>query len=240
LIAELDDLSLAPPPVLSVICKASFNEEDYSRAKEILEIFKARFEESDFTKAAYKLRAYDLFTANDLDDALAIIKDTQALYGTDPDVAWAQVLKGRVELRKEDFDAARESLQAILTVRSWRGEPYAEACYYLGQVEETAGDPRKAFGWYQRTYFQYKGHANGKWAADAYLASARCLQSMGRENDRRNTYRAMLFDPYVNQLPQADEARTALGMDEVMEINQMLAAGSQTNITVTIDVEESE
>ena len=72
----------------------------------------------------------------------------------------------------------------------------------------------KAFGFYQRTYFQYKGHAGGKWAADAYLASARCLDILGLENDKRNTFRAMLFDPFVNKLEQANVAREILGQTE--------------------------
>jgi hypothetical protein len=104
---------------------------------------------------------------------------------------------------------------------------------------ELAGDPRKAFGWYQRAYFQYKGYADGRWAAEAYLASARCLQKMGRPNDVRNTYRAMLFDKYVNDLPQAEVARKALGPEEVLEIKAKINSGTETNITVTLDAEAS-
>lgn len=240
LIAELDDLTQAPPPVLGIICDASFEEEDYSRAKEMFELFLTRFEESEFMRSAYKLRAYDLFAANDLAGAMNIVEDAQALYGTEPDVAWAQLLKGRIELEQGNVAAARETFRAVLTVRAWRGVPYAKATLALGETEEAAGNPVRAFGWYQRVYSLYKAYDDGYWAAEAYLASARCLRKMGRENDRRNTFRAMLFDKYVNTLPQADAARAALGADEVMEINRMLAAGSQTNITVTVDAEGTE
>ncbi len=240
LMAELDDLTLAPPPVLGIICDASVEEEDYSRAKEIFELFLTRFEESEFMRSAYKLRAYDLFAANDLAGAMNRVADAQARYGTDPDVAWAQLLKGRIELENGDRAAARETFRAILTVRAWRGVPYARATMALGETEEAAGNPVRAFGWYQRVYSLYKAYDDGYWAAEAYLASARCLRKMGRENDRRNTFRAMLFDPYVNTLPQAETARAALGAEEVMEINRMLAAGNQTNITVTLDAESME
>jgi TolA-binding protein len=237
LIAEQSDLTQAPPPVLAVICNASFAAGDYSRAQEILTIFQNHFEDSDFMRAAYKLRGYDLFLAGDLDGAMKIIAEAQSLYGTQTDAAWAQLMKGRIELQQEEFDTARTTFRDLLNVREWRGEPYAEATYYLGEVEEKAGDRRKAFGWYQRTYFQYKGYAKGKWAAEGYLASARCLQKLGLENDRRNTYRAMLFDKYVNQLPQADEAKAVLGPDEVLKITTLLEQGVQTNLVVTLEAE---
>jgi tetratricopeptide (TPR) repeat protein len=237
LIKELPDLTQAPPPVLSVICDASFAAGDYSRSKEILDLFKTRYDDSDFMRAAFKLRTRALFEEGALDAAMAIVAETQALYGTEPDMAWAQLIKGEIELKQNRFDAARETFRAALNVREWRGAPYAEATYYIGRVEEAAGDSRKAFGWYQRCYVQYKGYAKGYWAAESYLASARCLQTLGLDNDRRNTFRAMLFDKYMNQLPQADIARAELGAEEVLEIVQILEAGTQTNLTVSIEGE---
>jgi hypothetical protein len=145
---------------------------------------------------------------------------------------------------------AREENKNVFGVTGWRGEPEAQAIYQLGQVEEAAGDPRLAHGYYQRTYFQYKGHANGYWAAEGYLASARCLKKMSEEpgltpKERRdleeaahNTYRAMLYDRYVNQLPQAELARVAVGEAEVSEINAMIESGVTTNIIVDVDAEE--
>ena len=235
LIAEVGDLSQAPPPVLAVICDASFDAKDYSRSLEILEIFKARYEDSDFTGSAYKLRCYDLFEQAMYSAALEITDDVQALYGSEKHAVWAQIMKGRIFARQGLFDAARETLLTVLEVAEWRGIPYAEATYYLGVVEETAGDPRQAFAWYQRTYMQYKGYAEGYWAAEGYLASARCLEKLGLSRDQRNTYRAMLFDKFVNKLPQADQAREALGTTEAQEIDQKAAQGVHTNLTVVLE-----
>ncbi|MDH3345575.1 MAG: tetratricopeptide repeat protein, partial [Kiritimatiellaceae bacterium] len=72
LIKELDDLSAAAPPVLSAICKASFELKDYSRAEEILKVFLEQFDESEFIRPAYKLRAYDLNASGQFDEALEI------------------------------------------------------------------------------------------------------------------------------------------------------------------------
>ena len=82
-----------------------------------------------------------------------------------------------------------------------------------------------------------KGYAKGYWAAEAYLASARCLERLGLENDRRNTFRAMLFDPYVNELDQASKAREVLGIDEVAEIEAYIETGGTTNINVVVEAE---
>jgi hypothetical protein len=45
----------------------------------------------------------------------------------------------------------------------------------------------------------------------------------------------MLFDKYVNALPQAAEAVRALGAEESLEIRTQLAAGVVTNLTITLD-----
>jgi len=237
LITELETLENASPPVLATICNASFELEDYSRAEEMLRIFINKFEDSDFMRAAYKLRAYGQYDEKDYEGTLATIEDAQALYGTDFDVAWAQLLKARVLLDEGKVDEAREANMNILTVPSWRGAPIAQATYQLGGVEEEAGNLLKAFAFYQRTYFQYKGHSGGYWAAEGYLASARILEKLGRSNDVRNTYRAMLFDPYVNTLPQAEKAREALGSSEVAEIEAYIETGGSSNITISVETE---
>ncbi|MEI6891492.1 MAG: tetratricopeptide repeat protein [Pontiella sp.] len=237
LIAKLESFDNASPPVLSIICDVSFELEDYSRSEELLRIFINKFEDSDFMRAAYKLRGFGLYAEKDYEGALATIDDAQALYGTEYDVAWAQLLKAQVMLDQGDIDDARDTNLSILTVPAWRGVAVAQATYQLGGVEETAGNLAKSFAFYQRTYFQYKGHAGGYWAAKAYLASARILEKMDRENDVRNTYRAMLFDPYVNTLPQASVASNYLGSAEVAEITAFLDTGGSSNITITVEAQ---
>ena len=333
LIQELPDLQHASPPVLSTICEASFEIGDYSRAEEMLRTFKNNFEDSQYMRAAFKLRASGQYAAKNYDGAMLTVADAQAEYGTEPDVAWAQLMKADilyrqavlldgteplsdewldevssvqlqvekdrlatvneklVENAEKDADEqaearllaekrelnekifgleqaiegessqrevrtllaecklydAREENKNVFGVPLWRGEPEAQAIFQLGLVEEAAGNPRLAHGYYQRAYFQYKGHANGYWAAEGYLASARCLKIMAEEpgltaketkdleEAAYNTYRAMLYDRYVNQLPQAELARKAIGEAEVSEINAMIDAGVKTNIVVDVD-----
>jgi len=191
-------------------------------------------------RPAFRLRGEELFRAGEYDETLKLIADAQSRYGTDYDAAWAQLMKGEVCIKQARFDAARSNLTAVLNVRNWRGPSYAEATYLLGRTEEAAGNWIQAHGWYQRVYVQYKGYDHGNWAADAYLSSARCLNQLGLTQDARNTWRAMLFDKMVNTLPQAEQAKQALGAEEALEISQMIAAGVQTNIAVTIKQEDGE
>ena len=154
---------------------------------------------------------------------------------SDRDVAWAQLMKAQVLLAMGRVDEARDANMSVLSVPAWRGEPVAQATFQLGQVEEKADNLHKAFGFYQRTYFQYKGHAGGHWAAEGYLASARCLQKLSLEDERISTYQAMLFDPYVNDLPQAEVARKALGAGDVAEIEAFIATGGSSNIIIEVE-----
>ena len=236
---ELDDLTQAPPPVLAILCDSAFEVQDYSRAADILNLFQIRYEGSEFMEAALKLRGTELFETQQYDAAMTIVQDAQDLYGQ-IGVPWAQILKGRIFLAQADLESARELFRTTLAVSQWRGVTFAEATYYLGRVEEEAGNFRDAFAWYQRAYFQYKGFAGGYWAAEGYLASARCLKELGLEIDRLNTYRAMLFDKYVNKLPQANVAREVLGAEVVREISTMIVEGVQTNITVKLTAEAAE
>jgi len=161
LIKELPNLDSASPPVLAAICDASFEMEDYSRAEELLRIFIIKFEDSDYMRAAYRLRGYGQYAEKDYEGALKTIEEAQETYGTDRDVAWAQLMKAQVLLAMGRVDEARDANMSVLSVPAWRGEPVAQATFQLGQVEEKAGNLRMAFGFYQRTYFQYKGHAGG-------------------------------------------------------------------------------
>ena len=193
------------------------------------------YSESDFLRAAFKLRTFGQISVADYEGALTTIEEAQENYGVEYNMAWTQLAKAEALLELGRFDEAYEANLGVLNVRAWRGAPMAQATYQLGLVEEARGEALKAFGFYQRTYFQYKGHAGGYWAAEAYLASARCLAVLGLENDRRNTFRAMLFDPFVNQLVQADSAREILGGAEVAEIEAYIETGGVTNIAVEVD-----
>jgi len=258
LLSELSDFKDVPPPVLALLCKISLKEKIYDKSEQLLKVFTTHFDESAYIDDAYKLRCYALFAAKKYDETLACLKEVQERFGQRDNMYWAQLKKAETLLAQANqlpWDEAQVKYQAAITnnasvssIRAWRGIPRAIATFQLGQVEESMGDKapdqadkryhwNKAFGYYQRLPSQYKGYAHGYWAAEGYLACANVLKKLGRMNDRRNIYRALLYDRYVNKLPQARIAKSHLGKTEVEEIMAQVNQGFVTNILIKADAE---
>jgi len=253
LLTEVSDLKDVPPPVLAVLCKISLKEKIYDRSEDLLRAFTTYFDDSAYIQDAYKLRCFALFHEKKYDETLACIQEAQERFGRKDDMHWAQLKKAEVLLAQANqlpWDKAQDKYAeaitenlAITSIAAWRGIPRAIATFQTAQVEEAMGDKaptqkekhnhwNRAFAYYQRLTAQYKGYARGYWAAEGYLACARCLKKLGRMNDRRNVYRALLYDRYVNKTPQARIAKSRLGTSEVEEIMTQVNNGLITNIVV--------
>jgi len=235
LLAREKDLKVVPPAGLSLMCAALLETNDYSRAEEFFNVFAENYENSPFMKNACKLRAEDLYRQQKYDEALDVAMNALGLYGADPAIGWAQLMKGNIEVMRGEYEAAEKTYQLIFNVRAWRGPIAAEAMYRTGESWFLRGNYEKAFAFYQRTYLLYKAYDNGRWAADAYLRSAECLEKLGRPAAARNTYRAMLLDDYVRELPQSQTARDVLGPKET---DELLAGNANTMESVGAEVAE--
>ncbi|MBN2164156.1 MAG: hypothetical protein JXR25_05465 [Pontiellaceae bacterium] len=331
LISELENLNNASPPVLAVICDASFAMEDYSRSEEILRIFKYNFEDSNFMRSAYRLRAFGQFARGNLDGAFQTVVEAQEEYGTDATESWAQLMKADILRRQAllfagnepmteeqlveasaiqlqiemdnlestieqldqaknkkivdtkaverltnlqsvieekvagleravagdsfenatrkllvrcKIDEAREQNKNVMGVPEWRGKPFAQATYQLGQVEEADGNLLDAHAYYQRVYFQYKGL--GEWGAKGYISAANILQKLADEpgisEEQRAIYErakvdtlgAMLTDKYANTDPLVETAKEMLGPTGVAAIQLIIDSGIETNIVPSL------
>lgn len=150
------------------------------------------------------------------------------------------------------LDEAREENKNVVGVPEWRGSPYAEATYQLGQIEEEAGELLMAHSYYQRVYFQYRGVANGRWGARGYLAAASTLDRLANDTSlssaeraryraaRISTLKAFLFDKYANNEYTTDlveEAKGLLGSGAVEDIMAVIEAGTETNIVVNVEAD---
>ncbi len=227
------DLNPVPPSGLALMCKAMLAQQDYSRAQEIYDYFERKYEDSPFRVFAFQLLGLDLYNRQKTDQAYDIAGEALGYYGATPNTGWAQLLKGKVELGRGNYEAAIKTLSTILNVREWRGPIEAEAMFRMAESWEKSGNIEKAFSFYQRTYLLYKSYDEGRWAAEGYLKSAEMLRKLGRESDVRNTYRAMLLDSHVKDLPQAEQAKKVLGP---IETSRLLAG--ETNLTETAVSEE--
>lgn len=228
------DLALVPPSGLALMCEVLRKQADYTRAEEFYNHFLKYHELSPFIVHAYRLRAEDLFLKKEYKSAHEMVVQVIDLFGATEETGWAQLLKGNIEVAQGDYKAAEDSYNRIFSVRLWRGPVSAEAMFRLAESWYAQGNYEKAFAFFQRTYLLYKAYDGGRWAADAYVRSAECLMKLGREPDARNTYRAMLLDEYVRHLPQAEEAKKVLGLQEAVA----LLAG-KTNTMEAVKGEET-
>jgi TolA-binding protein len=230
LLAREKNLNQVPPSGLSLMCKALLASGDFSRAEEFFTCFSEKYPDSPFMPPSYQLRAEDLYQRNDLDNAAGLAVKALSLYGATAETGWAQLMKGKAEAARGDFKTATETFNMMFSVRAWRGPACAEAMFRMAEAWEAQGNLEKAFAFFQRTYLIYKAYDHGFWAAEGYLRSAQCLRKMGRVTAARNTYRAMLLDEYVSDLPQAQTAKEILGPEETAEL---LAGRTNTIETVT-------
>ena len=207
LLAEQKDLSATSPISLSLMCDAAVAADDAVQMGRLYDYFLENFEESDLIWHAYRAKTFQLLSKKDYPATLESIDSAQGLFGADVFMGWSQLTKADIQYEMGLFKEAEESYNMIMSVSEWRGSAFAEAMYGMGRCRLAAKDYKTAHSFFQRTYLMFQAYDDGKWAADSYLAAATCLVELERLEDAVNTLDAMLEDPYVNTLPQADAAR---------------------------------
>lgn len=228
----LDDV---PQAGLALMCSALMEQNDYSRSEEFFNHFAEHYKTSPFRVTVYQMRAEDLYAQGNPDAAYALAEEALGLYGAISETGWAQLMKGKIESARGEFQQAVKTFNLIFKVPAWRGPVAAEAMFRMAEAWERQENYKKAYALFERTYLLYKAYADGKWAAEAYLHGAECLEKMGRPVAARNVYRAMLLDKYVRDLPQAEQAEHVLGPEETAAL---LAGDTNTMETVEKESEE--
>jgi TolA-binding protein len=204
------DLALATPVSLSLMCDAAVATGNVEQMNRLYEYFMKNYEESDMLWHAFRAKAHMLLASEDYWGVLAVIDEAQGLFGAEPFMAWAQILKADTQYKMEKYDDAEKEFNMILGVSEWRGPVFAEAMYGMGRCRLANGDLETAHSFFQRTYLLFKSYADGDWAAKGYLAAADVLIKLGREEDAVNTLKAMLEDVYTNTNPLAERVREQL------------------------------
>ena len=106
------------------------------------------------------------------------------------------------------YDDAKKLFEQVAATREWRGEATAASVYSLGEIEAKQGRWAEANAYYQRVYVAYQRFL--PWVAKAYLGSAASLEKLGKTQDAINTYRDMLRNQKLADLPETAEARRRL------------------------------
>lgn len=102
------------------------------------------------------------------------------------------------------YEEARETLEAMLRLRSAKGRPHAEALLALSRNAEAAGQLERAIPYAQRVYNVYRAYPT--LAAEAYWISAQQFAAIDDPVAAYRTLEEMLSDPRLARLPIAEQA----------------------------------
>ncbi len=210
LMNSIEDLSITTPGSLSLMCDVAISTGNYEQMKRLSDYFIDNFEDSDLLWHAYHARTLALMEKKDYPGALAAIDVAQGLFGVEPFMGWAQILKGKARYAMGDFEEAENEYNMALNVPPWRGPVFAEAMYGMGECRLATSDFEGAHNFFQRTYLLFKAYDDGEWAAKGYLAAADCLMKLGRKDDAVKTLKSMLNDEYTRSNALAVKVREML------------------------------
>lgn len=204
------DLSIATPASLALMCDAAADTGNVEEMTRLSEYFIANYEESDLLWHAYRARTYKFLAEENYKDVLWTIDEAQGMFGAEPFMGWAQIIKADTNYKKGDYEDAEKDYNMVMGVPEWRGPIFAEAMFGMGNCRQAQGDLEAAHSFYQRTYLLFKSYDEGNWAAKGYLAAADVLLKLGREEEAVKTLKAMLDDVYTNTNPMAERVRQQL------------------------------
>lgn len=210
LLNTVDDLSITSPSSLALMCDVAIDLGDVDQMKRLSEYFIANFEDSELLWHAYHAKTAALMDDEKDWEVLASVDEAQGLFGIEPFMGWAQLMKADTLYGMGNFEEAEEAYYMILGVAQWRGPIFAEATYGMGKCRMSRDDFEGGHTFFQRTYLLFKAYDSGNWAAKGYLAAADCLIKMGRNQDAINTLNDMLANEYTNDNPLAEQVREQL------------------------------
>jgi tetratricopeptide (TPR) repeat protein len=210
LLETVDDLSITSPGSLSLMCDVAIDLGDVDQMKRLSDYFIANFEDSEQLWQAYHARTAALMADKKDWEVLASVDEAQGLFGVEPFMGWAQLMKADTLYDMGKFEEAEEAYYMILGVSQWRGPIFAEATYGMGKCRMGQGDLEVAHTFFQRTYLLFKAYDSGNWAAKGYLAAADTLVKLGRNQDAIQTLKDMLANEYTNNNPLAEQVREQL------------------------------
>lgn len=208
--AEPDEEALehASAAVLNWLALSALEQEQTEFAVRAFEKCLSRYPETEWSEAA-------LLNLARLAAAGERVEEAVAYYGRLRE--WFPLSNSAVEALEEEagllaangeYDAAVELLEQILEVNEWRGEPWARALYRIGALRLAQNRPEEAFAYFQRVYVLYSHYR--EWTAKSYWQSARCLELLGRRQDRINTLREMVGDAGLAEFEEYALAQAAL------------------------------
>ena len=177
-------------------------------AEKVYRYFLKHYRDSDLAIDALKGMARVHLQRRQFDQAVPLLEDIASRFAMLPDAAWAQLRLAEALRQQGKADEAIRIYGAILGVREWKGEAWAEALVGTGLAHREKGDVKQAFPFFQRVYVMYAGYP--EWAATAYVRSAECLDQAGQAEQAVTTLQELLANERLANTAGAQEGRKLL------------------------------
>ena len=185
-----------------------FSKGDMDKASQFYEQLKNEFPKSDYIDFAYAGLGEIAFEKKDYKTALVYFGDGTDKIAANVKQKEVTVGKAKTLLELNQLDEARKLFEQAAAVREWHGEATAISLYSLGQIEMKESKWPDAIAYFQRVFVGYQKFL--PWVAKSYLMSGECFQKLGRTQEAVNTYKEMLRNSKLQQLPEAETARQRL------------------------------
>lgn len=166
------------------------------------------YPKSDVLDYAYNGLGEIAFRNKQYEQALKLFSDAIDKAGASTKLKDVTLGKAKALFELDKLDDAKKIFQQVASMREWRGESTAQSMYYLGKIAEKQNQLPEAIASYQRVYVAYGRFP--QWVAKAYISSAECFGKLGKSQEEMNTYREMLRNEKVANLPETEIARKRL------------------------------
>lgn len=178
------------------------------KAKAYYDYLLDEYPKSDVLDFAYNGIAQIAFDKKDYDTAFRYYNDSIEKGIAGQKLKELTFGKAKTLANLKRYAEALPVFEEVAGNRQWRGPLTAESLYLMGFVEQEQGKFNEAITYYQRVYVAYQRYP--QWVAKAYLQSGICFEKLGKTAEAINTYKEMLANEKVAQLPEAGEARKRL------------------------------
>jgi tetratricopeptide (TPR) repeat protein len=124
-----------------------------------------------------------------MDEARRSVQALTALVHGPGEAAMAEILQSQLEMRRSEFQFARERLQRLLAEKTTAAEIAARAQWLIGQSYQMQRDFQSAIVAYRRVP---EWQDNGPWLCLALLEAGKCFEQLGQHREASTCYSSLV------------------------------------------------
>ncbi|MDQ8207534.1 tetratricopeptide repeat protein [Coraliomargarita sp. SDUM461003] len=163
------------------------------QAAGILELAKADFMNTSVELDMHVLLAKTYQRLGQIENAIERYKILIKRFAAADESCEAALTIGRLEIERENFEAARKQLEMILYQNQWRGLRHGQALLWIGRAYAAEAKFSEAHGFFERIMLGYPGF--NELLGIAYYEDILALKQMGEMSSAQTVYEAFNMTP---------------------------------------------